>query len=156
MYINHLTLSTGHLSRIERGDVSGETLARVRPWLAAVTASGGTHTLPVSALSDYTASAVVVNGALIVSVFAPNGAPLVSIGVAKRSRHGAPLWEALTGPQMPPAAPGISQPSEPWCAALLWPTLAANLSAARWLGDFERCVAWAWCTRPVDGPEDEQ
>ena len=65
MYLNHLTLTTGHLARTSRGDVPAEVTVLLAPWLAVIT-------------------------------------------------H---------------------------------PTLAAHLGATEWLGDFERCVAWAWITR---------
>lgn len=157
MYINHLTLSTGHLSRIERGDVAGETLARVAPWLAAAVEVGKAVPLPVSELVDYTALACVLEGSLIITVSGPNhelgpAPPLVTLGVAKRSRHGAALWPLLTGPVMPPTKAGLVRPAEPWCAVAIWPTISLSPDALRWLADFEKCVAWAWVTRP----EDEQ
>lgn len=153
MYIQHLTLASGNVTRIERGDVYGETLARISPWLTAVALDGGPAPLPVSALAAYSASASVHDGALILTVLGPAGEgfakppPLVTIGVAKRSRHGAALWPLMTGPVMPPSAPGLKCPSAPWCAVVQWPPLAVDLDAADWLGDFERCVAWAWVTR---------
>ena len=153
MYVNHLTLATGHVSRIHRGDVAGEALARVAPWLGAMAQSGSPAPLPVSAVSDYTASAAVSDGALIVTISAGSGRappPLVTLGVAKHSRHGAALWPLLTGPSMPRIKTGLQSPAEPWCAVILWPSLALHPSAAAWLGDLERCIAWAWCTRPED------
>lgn len=89
MYINHLTLATGHTSRIERGDVAGETLARIAPWLEAGLAAGQSVPLPVSALATYSA------------------------------------------------------------------LLLAQDGASQWPDDLERCIAWAWVTRPSD-VEDEQ
>ncbi len=155
MYIQHLTLSTGHARRIEAGEVSGEVLARVSPWLAALAESGGHMPLPVAGLAEYTGLATVVDGALIVTISGPPDAagrapPLVSMGVARRSRHGAALWPLLTGPVMPPTAPGLRKPDAPWCGVALWPTLALYPQATEWLGDLERCIAWAWCTAVAD------
>lgn len=153
MYLNHITLSTGHTRCIQPGDVSGETLARVGPWLAALVDSGKPAPLPVSLLSGYSAQAEVFEGALIVTLSGPpptdgpmagKAPPLVSIGVAQRSRHGSALWPLMTGPVMPKAKPGLQRPAEPWCAVAIWPTLALYPSAADWLGDLERCIAWAW------------
>jgi len=153
-YLHHITLSTGHTRRSPRSEVSGETLARVGPWLAALVESG--KPLPVSGMAGYSALASVHDGALIVTVSGPPLAegpmagkepPLVSIGVAKRSRHGAALWPLLTGPVMPPAKPGLQRPSEPWCAVAIWPTIALHPDATAWLADLERCIAWAWLER---------
>jgi hypothetical protein len=155
-YIAHLTLATGHATRIQRGDVTGETLARVGPWLAVLVESGRPAPLPVSELAEYSALAAMIDGALIVTISGPapvdgpmagKAPPLVSIGVAERSRHGGALWPLLTGPVMPPAKPGLQRPREPWCAVVLWPTLALYPSASHWLGDLERCIAWAWAER---------
>lgn len=151
-YITHITLATGHTSRIQKGDVAGETAARVGPWLAALVASGQPMPLPVSSLSEYTALAVMLDGALIVTISGPpvktgpmsgKAPPLVTVGLAKKSRH-AHLWSLLTGPVMPPVAAGIKCPSTPWCAVAIHPTIAMHTSALEWLGDFERCIAWAW------------
>lgn len=159
MYINHLTLSTGHVSRIERGDVNGETLARVGPWLAALTATGESAPLPVSGLATYSAIGSVYGGALILTVSGPtqqsgpmvgNAPPLVTLGVAKRSRHGTALWPLLSAPHMPPVKRGIERPAEPWCAVAIWPTIMLHPESMEWLGDLERCIAWAWVTRAED------
>lgn len=152
-YLNHITLSTGHLSRIHPDDVSGETLARVGPWLAALVESGQPAPLPVSSLAGYSGHAAVFDGALIVTISGPppttapmagKAPPLVSVGVAQRSRQGAALWPLMIGPVMPKAKPGLQRPGEPWCAVAIWPTLALYPGATEWLGDLERCIAWAW------------
>ena len=39
-------------------------------------------------------------------------------------------------------------PEPPWCAVEIHPALALYPAAAEWLGDFERCVAWAWVDPP--------
>lgn len=152
MYINHLTLDTGNLTRIERGDVAGETLARVAPWLEAIVQSGTPAPLPVHALERYTAHAALQDGCLMLTVNGKRGQPLVTLAVAKRSRQGAAMWGLLSeSPGVPPMRAGLERPAEPWCAVTIWPGLALDFGAANWLGDFERCVAWAWCTRHEDG-----
>lgn len=164
MHINHLTLSTGHISRIQRGDVAGETLARNAPWLAALVQSGTSAPLPVAALAQYNAVAFVADGALVITIcgMAPTTGrmagvppPLVTLGVAKRSRHGAALWPLLGAAHMPPIKAGLQRPSEPWCAVAVWPIITRHLDALQWLGELERCIAWAWVTRPVDTAADE-
>lgn len=65
--------------------------------------------------------------------------PLVQIGVAPDSLAGADLWRTWLGRDRDDRTP-----SAPWCCARLMPALALYRAAAHWLGDFERCVAWAW------------
>lgn len=156
MHIAHLTLQTGHTRRIKAGEVPGEVLARVRPWLAALVASGRAMPLPVAAWSEYCALALVQDGGLVVTISGPplpdgrGRPPLVSLGVARRSRHGAVLWPLMTGPVMPAPAHGVTRPPEPWCAAAIWPSAYLAPDSAVWLGDLERCIAWAWCTSDLE------
>lgn len=82
------------------------------------------------------------------TVYGPAGAertPLVTFAVAQDSANGDDLWERLAGRFG--AAPGLRKPPEPWCGVVVHPALALDGAARDWLGDFERCVAWAWITR---------
>jgi len=55
MYINHITLATGHTRRSPRAEVSGETMARVAPRRSALAvddwASHATGKTPIAATS---------------------------------------------------------------------------------------------------------
>lgn len=156
-YINHLTLSTGHLARTSRADVHDDGLATVAPWLQAALDSGDAVPLPMPALCHHSAKCLVQDGALVVTVYGPAGPhkpgqrhagatmPLITLGVAQRSRQGAALWQMLVQAFGNPL--GVTRPAEPWIAVTLHPTLSRYPNAAMWLGDFERCVAWAWITR---------
>lgn len=143
-YINHLTLASGHIRRSERAEVDDETLKILAPWLSDAINSGERHPLPVAELAHYEAAAFVEDGGLLVTVFAGEN-PLVTFGVAQRSRHGGNLWAKMLANF--PAKPGTQKPAEPWCAVALHPALIAHPDAMGWMGDFERCVAWAWITR---------
>ena len=156
MYINHLTITTGHKARTSRADVADEALAVVAPWLQSIVRSGQKSPLPVAALSHFGAVAYVQDGGLVVTVYGPSGPhrlgqpksadiPLVTFGVAQRSRHSEPLWAMLLANFEHPE--GIKQPSTPWCTVVVHPSIMAHADAIVWLADFERCVAWAWITR---------
>lgn len=166
MHINHLTLTTGHLSRIKHGDVSDEMVAHMAPWLETLVASGPYASdvsaplpLPAPALADYTAASTVENGLLLVTIFGPNPpgcldkdqVPLVTMGVAKYPHHGPVLWSLLMETASPgnPVKRGLHRPAEPWCAVTLHPTLALHPLATKWLGDLERCIAWTWIIRVI-------
>ena len=148
MYIHHITLTTGHDTRSQRGDVTDVTLAAVAPWLQSAIYSGRQHALP--GLPDYAAAVFVQDGGLVVTVYAHQPdigqrLPLVTFGVAQRSRHGEALWALLVANFKAHAL--AKRPREPWCAVALHPTLAGDFGTTQWLADFERCVAWAWITR---------
>jgi hypothetical protein len=73
MYVNYITLATGHNARTARSDVDDETLAVVAPWLISIINSGQYHPLPAPSLIHYSAIACVQDGGLLVTVSAPNG-----------------------------------------------------------------------------------
>ena len=160
MYINHLTITTGHKARTSRADVAEEALAIVAPWLQSIVGAGQKSPFPAPApapaLSHFSAIAYVQDGGLIVTVYGPTGPhrtgqpasadiPLVTFGVAQRSRHSEQLWAMLLANFEHPE--GIKQPSTPWCTVVVHPSIMAHADAIVWLADFERCVAWAWITR---------
>lgn len=155
MYINHITLTTGHMARTSRADVADEVLAVVAPWLKEIINTNRSHSLPVPDLSHFSAIAFVQDGGLIVTVYGPSGPhqpgnpanadiPLVTFGVAQRSRH-AGLWHLLLASFK--HADKINQPSTPWCAVAIHPSAPAHKDSLSWLSDFEHCCAWAWITR---------
>jgi hypothetical protein len=159
MYINHLTLSTGACHRSPRGEVGQDVIDFLFPWMvSALDAKGAPCPLPGD-WSAYHATLLAQSGALVVTVFgrAPQvgrGLPLVSFGVAHRSRHASKLWEALTQPGAGVIAAGVEQPPVPYLAVHVHPTATADRDALRWLPDFERAVAWTWiCRQPPERPD---
>ncbi len=160
MHINHITLNTGHLARSERAEVNDATLDVLVPWLAEAESTGAHVPLPVAALSHYSAQVIMQSGALIVTIYGPAGPhnvgsphvgdplPLITMGVAQRSRQGAPLWSQLVDAFG--ARSGLQKPAEPWCAVAIHPGIGAYSDTAHWIGDLERCIAWAWITRNPD------
>lgn len=149
-YISHITLTTGHVANHGRAVVSDAALAVVVPWLAEALTS--LEPLPIPGVTgDFAALALQQAGALVVTVYGPQPdigrrEPLASFGVAVRSRQAGKLWDMLMQTQ-PGVIRGLQPPGVPWCAVVPYPALLAHGDALGWLGDFERCVAWAWVTR---------
>jgi len=151
-YIAHVTLTTGHSARSTREDVAPDTLAVLVPWLRNALSAGRAIHIP-GASDGCSALVMQQDGALLVTVYGPQPdigvpAPLATFGVASRSRHAHKLWEMLRG--QPWVLPSLLMPGAPWCAVVPYPSLLAHSEAAEWLGDFERCVAWAWVTKQPD------
>ena len=70
---------------------------------------------------------------------------LISMGIAGRARCGAEIWRTLHQvAALPCVTSPDHQPRAPWCGIVLEPALSRHPKAAKWLGDFERCLAWAW------------
>ena len=145
-YLNHLTLNSGHIARTSSADVAADTRAVMAAWLEAAIKYVDPYLLPGPlGAQRYSASIAIERGSMLCTVFAPPLDPLVTFGVARRSRQAAELWPLLRAQFG--GKPGIKMPGEPWCAVHIHPVFAEQFGASAWIGDFERCVAWAWIER---------
>lgn len=143
-YLNHVTLSTGHTRRSPRAEVSDDTIRALAPWLQAAIEHKDDYPLPgpLGALHGFVAQVSVERGALLCSIGQQQSGPLVTFGVAARSRQSGELW-AMMCAQFG-AADALVAPSTPWCAVALHPAFMEQMGMSAWVGDFERCAAWAW------------
>lgn len=153
-YLEHLTLTTGHTRRCWREDVADEVLELLRPLISRAVTTGRHVPLPdvVSPRCTITATAGRAR-ALLVSIWAPPvqgqtaPTPLITLGVAPTSLASAELWRQMAPGGGEEQLPQPDAPSVPWCAVKLYDTAALWPEAMSWLGDFERCLAWAWIDR---------
>lgn len=131
-YIWHETIQTQHTRRSFLSEVAPDVLKTVRAWLAA-----DRFALPGGCECVVTYRAT---HCLQAEVYTASGVRLVEIGIADHPRCGQPLWVRLGGAQ-------DARPEEPWCAISLdHEGMVVDPVAYQWLGDFERCLAWAWLT----------
>lgn len=143
-YINHITLSTGHLARTSRADVTDGTIKALRPWLKAALDYGDPYPLPgpLGVRDGFVMSASVEGGGLVCHVGHQVDGPLVTFGIAARSRQSGELWAWLCAQYGSREA--LIAPETPWCAVALLPAYLVQHGVSVWIGDFERCVAWTW------------
>lgn len=143
-YLNHITLTSGHLARTSRAGVTEETIEALAPWLERALESEVPVPLPgpLGSRDGFSAVAYTADGALVCTVYDPTNQPLVTFGVAARSRHASELWALLVAQFG--AVAGLKMPSTPWCAVAIHPAFAMQRGTSAWIGDFERCVAWTW------------
>jgi hypothetical protein len=146
-YINHITLSTGHTRRSPRAEVSDDTINALRPWLDACIQYVDDYPLPgpLGARDGFVMAAGVAHGGLICHVGHEFDGPLVTFGIAQRSRQASELWAWLCAQYG--ARDALVAPTTPWCAVALHPAYMAQHGVSAWVGDFERCVAWTWLER---------
>lgn len=143
-YLNHITLSTGHTRRSPRAEVSQDTIKMLRPWLDACIKYIDDYPLPGTLGSNhgFVMSASVFHGGLICHAGHMQNGPLVTFGVAERSRQSGELWSWLCAQYG--SAQALQAPGTPWCAVALHPAYMRQHGVSAWIGDFERCVAWTW------------
>ena len=143
-FINHVTLSTGHLCQSLRTDIDDTVLARLAPWLSTALAVGVAVPLP-SPFVNYKARATHEGGALLCTVLAADDTPMAIFGVVLHSRAALDVWSMLVAQF--DAADGLKCPAPPWCAVNVFSGVPQHVDALEWLTDFEQFVAWAWVER---------
>ena len=81
-----------------------------------------------------------------------NDVPIVTVGIAQRSREAKELWSSF---ETHFGKPKAVMPQAPYCMVELHPNMMAFPDALEWIGDLERCIAWAWISRnPAIGAID--
>jgi hypothetical protein len=149
MHLHHLTLQTGHSRRSERSEIVPHARAATAELLREALATGRAE-LPIEP-AGYWMRTTPHGRCLLVTVMHGDELPLVTYGVATHAYCGARTWRGLLDcdPLIYGSLHGdpATQPQAPWCAARLEPGLAYMPEAAAWLGDMERCIAWAWLDR---------
>lgn len=136
-YLYHLTLDTGHARKSYRSEISDDALRLCAELVERIKQSPGIP-LTLPGPPGYTISALISGQCMSAQVFADaNELPLISFAVAARERCGAAIWKKLGGPDG-------KQPDAPWLAVRLEVGIVSSMAATEWLGDFERCVGWAF------------
>lgn len=145
-YIEHVTLTTGHTRRSWRHEIAPDILPALRPLIEA--AREPEHCVPVPGIEPRLALRIedTRRCALVTVQLYDDHVPILTMAIAAHSRCGQQLWELLHETARLPLATDIDQcPPEPWCAVRLEHGAALlPREALMALGDFERCVAWAW------------
>lgn len=139
-YIRHLTINTNHVRDTPSDDVPADIRAILHPLIDRALTG---ERVPVPGFPGYTFSGGEAGRCIALTVWA-DAVPLVTFGIAPRSRCDATLWQRLG---QTAAAEGVTMPAvpqAPWVAVLLHAGAALYPDALDWLGDFERCCAWAW------------
>lgn len=134
--MNHLTLHTGHARVSPRSEVADHVLTIVAPMLAV-----GSHVVP-GVIGGYTLVVPRCERGWLGTVYQAD-IPIAMIGVAANEHEADEIWAALTqvyAKGRPWYGQPAIRPQAPWCAVALF----IVAPAFDWLGDFERCLAWAW------------
>jgi hypothetical protein len=126
--LDHYTITTGHLRESPRAEVT------IPLDMLADQLTTGVHPMPN--FEGYSVRSTVAGTMLAATVFY-GPAPLVT---ALCVVDAAGLAEALrlTGARPP------RRLEAPACLVTVHPTIMAAPDAQSWIGDWERCLAWAW------------
>lgn len=139
----HVTLLTGHVRHSPRGEVTDDTMILMTSWLAdqgvRPVRTGQVHHAPIPNFPGYTAKMKANGRCLAATVGHEIFGDMLKIWVAPTLLDGAKAW-LLHGYKR------TQQPPAPWCVVKLLPAFESLIrhEDVSWLGDFERCLAWAW------------
>ncbi len=143
-YIYHVTLLTGDTRQSWRHEVDPKVMPVASAMLDRALAG---ERVAIAGVEGYEITAAAGGRCCLVTAWRGD-TPLVTIGIAARSRCGAELWRRLHEDPWTPLATSAAQcPPEPWCAAQIQPGLVPFMLDAHWLADFERVMAWAFLER---------
>lgn len=115
--------------------------------IARITAGKVSEPAPIPGTQGYSLAGRASGKCMVATVWAdgPPSEVVATIGIALRSLCGAKLWRELhQWGETPVVTDPARCPQEPWIAAALDTGIVRHPDAAEWLGDFERCLAWAW------------
>jgi hypothetical protein len=142
-FIRHITLTTGHVRDSFADEISPEAIQVCGDLIERMTA-GESPAIP--GFESFRVSGVSYGRCFVATVWSGKE-PIVTIGIATHSRCGAETWRALhqLAAPLPPLSTSVDEcPPEPWCAARLEVFAAFYPDVMAWIGDFERCLAWAF------------
>lgn len=151
--LHHVTLQTGHVRESPRSEVRDEVVRELAPLLHRV--AGGREEPVPWVEGGYTLTGAAAGDVAIVTVWGPRvegiPAPVVTVGIAAGQEEAGRLWALLHQPYEAqlgePVTPADQPPPLPWCAARLEVGAAIHVDVLPWMGDLERCLAWAWVER---------
>lgn len=141
-HLTHYTLNTGHSRESPRSEVGDDIIERCRELIVT-----GEHSLPFP--GQFTIKTTNEGGGLLATVFAGQ-VPIVTIAVARTNEDAKTLWPQIEGLyHKVTEMPGHRQADwelakEPVMLPWLSVAIIAQQFYLPWLGDFERCIAWAW------------
>lgn len=138
----HVTLTSGDVRWSPRTEVADTVIAEVAARIAAARRRGPA---PIPGQPGYTARARARDGVLGLTVRA-GGEPIVGMVVAPSldAAREAEWWAMPPVSDLRPDPPPLPGPAAVCLAWLLPAIVTLDREALGWLGDYERCVAWAW------------
>jgi hypothetical protein len=144
MKIEHITLQTAHTRRCGRDEISDDALVFCQELITTALINPN-KPVPIPNFDGYFLSGGNEPEKGLFGTVWCGGNPLVTIIVAVSSENSTQLWQKLhQHTTLPAKTEPNNPPLVPWVAASLTVSSVLNDEAMEWLGDFERCLAWAW------------
>lgn len=143
-HLNYLTLQTGDLRRSYRSEVRDDIVLECQELLLAALDSAA----PIARMRGYTLTAGAVGPGILARVD-HGGVPVQWLAIARRERNTLTLWQLLMQQDMLPAHKALTGPPHvPFVVSALCQGIATcEASDVMALGDFGRCLGWAWVER---------
>lgn len=142
-YIWHVNINTGRAEKLPIAAASAEDMAQAHQLLA------GTGRQPV--LGTTLTVDIVHDGPNLVATFFGGAVPVVTMGVATKSRAAARLWEMLIEAAgragAAPASGAGDVPRAPWAGIIVYGSFLGHMDEMPLLGRLEHALACAYLDR---------
>lgn len=141
MYINHVTLNTGHIRKSYPDDVGKDLYFMLRRLFVEMFSDNGAEVVEgYHAKARYSEG----NGVLITLFSNIDNVPILTTAIVKENNDDF-LWELLHENYSAPLATNISNPPEkPYIADRMEIGAMLHIDALKWTGDFSRCMGWIY------------
>ena len=142
--MEHITLNTGHKTKQPLSAISEEAIQAVSGVLDDLL-QGGKPAVP--GFPDFWMTGAQDGQNLIVTVWTSlqgQRAPVLTTGVALKSRTAAKLWEVLHRDRADLVTGTRDMPTAPWIADRIEVGAKMRVDALAWTGDLARCIGWTW------------
>ncbi|MDO5621894.1 MAG: hypothetical protein Q4G24_10535 [Paracoccus sp. (in: a-proteobacteria)] len=138
-YLNHITMTTGHLMQQHRRDADADAIARVSAMLDSALIGGRPEVL------DGTILKATHFGPHLLATLCLGVAPIITTGVAKRPRAARRFWgDLITTATVPVTVTADDMPAPPWIADRIEAGAMHRPDILQWTGSWAAVLGWAW------------
>lgn len=140
MYINHVTLNTGHIRKSYPNEVSKDIYFILRRLSKEMLSENGAEII-----DGYRAVAKYAEGhGLLITLYTKDNVPILTSAFVKETDDDY-IWEILHEHYPGPLATKSKNPPEkPYIADRLEIGAMLHMDALEWTGDFSRCMGWIY------------
>lgn len=139
--MNHYTFNSGHSRVSPRSEVSDAAIDALTDFT-----KSGEHDFPY--FGGFRLVTDSTNLGVLATLYTVDKVPIVTIGVVRDEKQADELWPQLEAlyhriTELPGHRAmdwkSSKRPNAPWCSVVIIAPIPLS-----WVGDFERCFAWAW------------
>lgn len=138
-YINHVTLTTGHIRKSYPDEIDKALYFRINRIIRESEQPAGA---PLEQFPGYRVKTIRVPGGAVATLYGSSGLPVLTTGCRLDDSDGN-LWTMLHKTSASIVTRADEFPPSPYVADRIEPGARMHPDALLWTADFARCFAWA-------------